>query len=139
MSGEAARKTPGRQAESTDRQGSKPDSASGQGTVEEKRVGGTGEDAQQAERSGSALPDGALPDSASTVAESHVELDERIRRRAHEIWLGRGAGSGGGDSSLEDWLQAEREVLGQAKQPAQDRGTVVGDAHRPDRVISGDV
>jgi hypothetical protein len=30
-------------------------------------------------------------------------------------------------------LQAEREVLGRdPHQPAQDRGTVVGDAHAPD-------
>jgi len=61
------------------------------------------------------------------VTRSHLELEEAVRRRAHEIWHAR-QGRGGG-SELEDWLQAEREVLGTDRhQPAQDRGTVVGDA-----------
>jgi hypothetical protein len=63
--------------------------------------------------------------------ESHLDLEERVRRRAHEIW--KAHGSNGNDTALDDWLQAEREVLGRdPHQPAQDRGTVVGDAHAPD-------
>ncbi len=65
------------------------------------------------------------------IAKSHLELEERIRRRAYEIYLSRGESG----SELEDWLQAEREVLGESRQPAQDRGTTVGDAHKPDRVL----
>ncbi|HJT89915.1 MAG TPA: DUF2934 domain-containing protein [Bryobacteraceae bacterium] len=67
------------------------------------------------------------------IVESHLELEERIRRRAHQIWEEGGRHEG---RDLEDWLQAEQEVLGAGKQPAQDRGTVVGDAHTPDIVFS---
>jgi hypothetical protein len=63
------------------------------------------------------------------TAESHLTLEERIRRRAHQIWEGRkGAG---GDAALDDWLAAEREVLGSGNQIAQDRGTTVGPAGAP--------
>ncbi len=67
--------------------------------------------------------------SDATIAQSHIDLEERIRRRAHQIYLSRRNGHG---SELEDWLEAEREILGKEKQPAQDRATTVGDAHRPD-------
>ncbi len=67
-----------------------------------------------------------MEDRDRPVVESHLTLDERIRRRAHEIWEKRG---GDGGSELEDWLQAEREVMGgDERQPAQDRATVVGPA-----------
>ena len=36
------------------------------------------------------------------------ELEEKIRKRAHEIWLRR-AGNAGSD--VGDWLQAEEEIL----------------------------
>ena len=72
------------------------------------------------------------PDRDRLTAESHLELDERVRRRAHEIWLSH-KDRDSSDTALEDWLQAEREVLGRSNQPAQDRGTTVGDAHRPVR------
>jgi hypothetical protein len=63
--------------------------------------------------------------------ESHLALEERVRRRAHAIWESHP--HNGNHSALDDWLQAEREVLGRdPHQPAQDRGTVVGDAHAPD-------
>jgi ParB-like chromosome segregation protein Spo0J len=63
--------------------------------------------------------------------ESHLALEEKVRQRAHEIW--RSHAHNGNDTALDDWLQAEQEVLGRdAHQPAQDRGTVVGDAHAPD-------
>ena len=69
-----------------------------------------------------------MPDRDEAIAQSHIELAERIRRRAHEIWKSRGRKDG--DTSLEDWLQAEREIVGEdAHQPAQDRATVVGPAY----------
>jgi hypothetical protein len=36
-----------------------------------------------------------------------LPLQERIRRRAHEIYLERGGQDG---SELDDWLQAEQEI-----------------------------
>ena len=36
-----------------------------------------------------------------------LPLEERIRRRAHEIWLQRGGQDG---SEWDDWLQAEQEI-----------------------------
>jgi hypothetical protein len=36
-----------------------------------------------------------------------LPLEERIRQRAHGIWLQR---NGRGGSAMEDWLQAEEEV-----------------------------
>lgn len=36
-------------------------------------------------------------------------LEERIRRRAHELYLQRGSRAG---SALDDWLQAEKEIRG---------------------------
>lgn len=37
-----------------------------------------------------------------------LPLEERIRRRAHELYVERGNESG---SELDDWLQAEEEIL----------------------------
>jgi Protein of unknown function (DUF2934) len=63
------------------------------------------------------------------IAQSHLDLDARIRRRAHEIWQSHPDGN----TALQDWLQAEHEILGGASEPAaQSRATVVGDAHTPD-------
>ena len=36
-------------------------------------------------------------------------MEERIRQRAHEIYLERGGEDG---SEMDDWLQAEQEILG---------------------------
>jgi hypothetical protein len=66
------------------------------------------------------------------VSESHLELEARIRQRAHELYQQRG---GEGGDAVEDWLQAEREILGEGRQPAQDRATVVGSAKTPDVVL----
>jgi hypothetical protein len=41
---------------------------------------------------------------------------ERIRKRAYEIFVQRGAATG---KDLDDWLTAEREVDGGLKSPAQ--------------------
>jgi hypothetical protein len=37
-----------------------------------------------------------------------LSLKERIRRRAHELYIQRGRQS---DTELDDWLQAEEEIL----------------------------
>jgi hypothetical protein len=44
-----------------------------------------------------------------------LSLEERIRRRAYELYLQRGNQSG---SQLDDWLQAEEEIL-QAERDAR--------------------
>jgi hypothetical protein len=44
-------------------------------------------------------------------------LEERIRLRAHEIYLQRGGEDG---SELDDWLEAEQEILG-SEVPAETR------------------
>jgi hypothetical protein len=67
------------------------------------------------------------------IAESHLRLEDRIRHRAHEIYLKRGGAPG---SELDDWLQAEREVLGDSpKDTALNRSTVVGSARDPGIVL----
>jgi hypothetical protein len=70
-----------------------------------------------------------MKDTADLAAESHMSLEQRIRQRAHEIWLSR-RGSDGEDTSHQDWLEAEREVLGSNGNgsSAHDRGTVIGPA-----------
>ncbi len=47
--------------------------------------------------------------------EPSVELEERIRQRAYEIYLASGREDG---HDLDHWLQAEAEVVGKAGRPA---------------------
>jgi len=42
------------------------------------------------------------------------DIEERIRSRAYELYEQRGRGDG---FALDDWLQAEAEVLGARRQP----------------------
>ncbi|HVP28144.1 MAG TPA: DUF2934 domain-containing protein [Myxococcota bacterium] len=51
---------------------------------------------------------------ASETAGFDVELQEKIRRRAYEIYEERGREEG---HELEDWTRAESEIAGQAKSP----------------------
>ena len=44
-----------------------------------------------------------------------LPVEERIRQRAYEIYLQRGGAEG---SDLDDWLQAEEEILG--SEPSSD-------------------
>ena len=44
-----------------------------------------------------------------------LTLEERIRARAHEIYLERNGQDG---SELDDWLQAEAEITGGGRQAA---------------------
>jgi hypothetical protein len=64
---------------------------------------------------------------AKQIAASHVDAEENIRRRAHQIYLERGGEPG---RELEDWLQAEEELLGGSAGRAQQKATVVGPAKR---------
>lgn len=52
---------------------------------------------------------------AAAVTTQQVPIDEQIRKRAHELYLKRGDQPG---SEVDDWLQAEREVLQRQQQPA---------------------
>ena len=67
------------------------------------------------------------------IAESHIMLVKRITQRAHEIYLQRGGEPG---HELDDWLQAEREILGESpKDRAENRATVIGSAASPGIVL----
>ena len=39
---------------------------------------------------------------------NNPQVQEKIRQRAHEIWVQRGSQGG---SDVEDWLRAEQEIL----------------------------
>jgi DUF2934 family protein len=49
----------------------------------------------------------------SEVNESHPELEQRIRMRAYELYEQRNRGYG---HDVEDWLDAEAELRGKAKE-----------------------
>ena len=67
------------------------------------------------------------------IAESHITLDEKIRQRAHQLYLARGGEPG---HDLDDWLQAECEILGASpKDSAENRATVIGSAASPGIVL----
>jgi len=46
---------------------------------------------------------------ANIAIESHANLEEQIRRRAHELYEERGREDG---HDMEDWLRAEAEITG---------------------------
>jgi hypothetical protein len=48
------------------------------------------------------------PKRAKETPSETLPLEERIRRRAYELYVDRGNQSG---SELDDWLQAEEEIL----------------------------
>jgi hypothetical protein len=50
----------------------------------------------------------------STKPTRSSDIEERIRRRAYELYEQRGRRDG---FALDDWLQAEAEVLGARRQP----------------------
>ena len=52
-----------------------------------------------------------------------VPTEERIRQRAHEIYLQRGDGVG---SELDDWLEAEREIMSASEQQRKSRDMRAG-------------
>ena len=46
------------------------------------------------------------------------QIEERIRKRAYDLYAERGYAEG---HALDDWLEAKAEVLGVAKNPAEHR------------------
>jgi len=60
---------------------------------------------------GSAVP---VRKAAPAAAPTPIDLDAQIRQRAYEIYEERGCTPG---QEGEDWLRAEREVLGRLRQP----------------------
>jgi hypothetical protein len=57
----------------------------------------------------------SIQDSDPASTDVHT-LDDRIRRRAHEIWLQPGIQNG---SAAAVWLQAEEEIRNQQKSPVR--------------------
>jgi len=55
------------------------------------------------------------PETMASSAEANTELQEQIRARAYELYEQRGGESG---HELDDWLQAEDEVL-DTKSPSE--------------------
>ena len=53
------------------------------------------------------------PAAAKERPEERFSLEERVRRRAYELYVQRGNESG---SELDDWLQAEAEIRGAEEQ-----------------------
>ncbi|HEV3331265.1 MAG TPA: DUF2934 domain-containing protein [Bryobacteraceae bacterium] len=62
----------------------------------------------------------AKPRPKRTVKSPGLALEEKIRQRAHQIYLQRG---GQGGSDLDDWLQAEQEIL-RAREEAIDEASM---------------
>jgi Protein of unknown function (DUF2934) len=57
---------------------------------------------------------------AKEIPTGAVSLEERIRRRAYELYVGRGNQSG---SELGDWLQAEEELRRAKEEAAVDEAS----------------
>ena len=60
-----------------------------------------------------------IPASEVQTPNGNGDARDRIAVRAYELFLARG-GADGGD--FDDWLAAERELIGAAPQPGSDRG-----------------
>jgi hypothetical protein len=56
---------------------------------------------------------------ATRTAPENLPLEEQIRRRAYELYIRRGKQSG---AELDDWLQAEEEILMAREQSRTQRG-----------------
>jgi hypothetical protein len=65
----------------------------------------------------------ALPASQKPRVAKHQPTSEEIALRAYQIYLERGAAPG---NELEDWIQAERELLGE-------NGKAAGEIGKPRR------
>lgn len=55
---------------------------------------------------------------AAATAAAQLPLEERVQRRAYELYVLRGNESG---SEMDDWLQAEDEIRDAEEQSAEDR------------------
>jgi hypothetical protein len=59
-----------------------------------------------------------MPTTYEQAIASADSIEERIRQRAHELYLMRG--NGHGSTELDDWLEAEREILAEDRQVLQE-------------------
>ncbi len=59
----------------------------------------------------------AAPAPAKERLKERLSLEERIQRRAYELYVQRGNESG---SELDDWLQAEEEIRRAKEQPTNE-------------------
>jgi hypothetical protein len=59
-----------------------------------------------------------MPARATQPPVNALPVEERIRRRAYELYVDRGNQSG---SELDDWLQAEEEICRAEEQPPRHR------------------
>ena|SRR2546422_9775047 len=87
---------------------------------------------QQSKRKQPELGDPALKAGVTTILRRKLEHpdEDRIRQRAYEIHKTRGGGPG---HELDDWLQAERELLAEQEHPvgAGVRAAAAGDGGDP--------
>lgn len=58
------------------------------------------------------------PLAKAAAAAAQLPLEERVEKRAYELYVLRGNESG---SEMDDWLQAEDEIRGEEEQAAEDR------------------
>jgi Protein of unknown function (DUF2934) len=59
------------------------------------------------------------PARAKKIVDEELPLEERIQRRAYELYIQRGNESG---SEFDDWLQAEEKIQ-RAEEEARDEGS----------------
>ena len=87
---------------------------------------------QQSKRKQPELGDPALKEGVATILRRKLEHpdEDRIRQRAYEIHKTRGGGPG---HELDDWLQAERELLAEQEHPVGpgERPAAAGDGGDP--------
>ena len=65
------------------------------------------------------LPKMAVPTPTKAILSpaEPVSLDDQIQRRAYERYIKRGGAQSESGSELDDWLQAEKEILAAQEQP----------------------
>lgn len=59
----------------------------------------------------------SAPGTARKAEPQDLPIEERIRQRAYELYVARGSASG---SEIDDWLQAEEEILEAQEQHVAD-------------------
>jgi hypothetical protein len=61
------------------------------------------------------MPNPKIKRTPTPITESPRNIEERIRRRAYELYVARGREDG---HDLDDWLRAESEITGKAAKAA---------------------
>ncbi len=65
------------------------------------------------------LAESAQEQQTSSTIDAQAEVNDRIARRAYELWEERGRGDG---DALDNWLQAESEVRESMGEPGDEFG-----------------